>query len=103
MGLSVPFLVKIEVLKDVFNDLVTVFNSLEQGEEFAGGEGFAAPRIHLHEVRQKTGGRGNNSTSPSGSHGSNTVAVFDKCRMDVGSLGTPMTLRTKKPRRLLQV
>ena len=34
MGLSVPFLVKIEVLKDIFNDLVTVFNGLEQGEEF---------------------------------------------------------------------
>ena len=34
MGLSVPFLVKIEVLKDIFNDLVTVFNGFEQGEEF---------------------------------------------------------------------
>ena len=30
-----------------------------------------------------------------------TVALFDKCRMDLASLGTPMTLRTKDSQSLL--
>ena len=47
------------------------------------------------------GGMGKNSTPPSGCHGSSTMALLDKCRMAVASLGIIMALWAKDSQPLL--
>ena len=90
-----------DVPKDSNMECTCLSLALDKAKNLLAQKGLRLPEF-ISIKYDNTGREGENSTSPSGCHGSSTVALFDKCRMEVASLGTPMTLRTKDSQSFLQ-
>ena len=90
-----------DVPKDSNMECTCLSLALDKAKDLLAQKGLRLPEF-ISIKYDNTGREGKTSTSPSGYHGSSTVALLDKCRMDVASLGTPMILRTKVSQSLLQ-
>ena len=89
-----------DVPKDSNMECTCLSLALDKAKDLLAQKGLRLPEF-ISIKYDNIGREGKNSTSPSGCHGSSTVALFDKCRMDLASLGTPMTFRTKDSQSLL--
>ena len=90
-----------DVPKDSNMECTCLSLALDKAKNLLAQKGLRLPEF-ISIKYDNTGREGKNSTSPSGCHGSSTVALLDKCRMAVASLGIPMTLRTKDSQPFLQ-
>ena len=90
-----------DVPKDSNMECTCLSLALDKANNLLAQKGLRLPRF-ISIQYDNTARKRKHSTPPSGCHGPNTVALLDKGRMDVASLGTPMTLRTKDSQSFLQ-
>ena len=83
-----------DVPKDSNMECTCLSLALDKAKDLLAEKGLRLPEF-ISIKYDNTGREGKTRLSPSGCHGSSTMALLDRCRMALASLGTPMTLGTK--------